>query len=57
MKNFNDYELNLMKHSLKVHLKECEAFKRGNYGRFTEEEEKKINKKVESIKEILTKLD
>ena len=57
LKNLSADELKIVKHSLKVHLKECEAFKRRNYGRFTEEEEKKINYKINTIKEALTKLD
>ena len=53
----NEDELKVVKHSLEVHLKDCEAFKRGHYGNFTDEEEKKINKKITTIKGILTKLD
>ena len=57
MEKLNIDELRVVKHSLEVHLKDCEAFKRGHYGRFTEEEKKKIDKKINTIKEILTKLD
>lgn len=57
MENLSLEELKVVKHSLKVHLKDCEAFKRGHYGRFTEEEEKKVNNKINTIKEILTKLN
>lgn len=57
MENLSLEELKVVKHSLKVHLKDCEAFKRGHYGKFTEEEEKKVNNKINTIKEILTKLN
>lgn len=57
MENLSLEEFKVVKHSLKVHLKDCEAFKRGHYGRVTEEEEKKVNNKINIIKEILTKLD
>ena len=36
----NEDELKVVKHSLEVHLKDCEAFKRGHYGKFTDDEEK-----------------
>lgn len=45
MKNLSIDELKVVKHSLEVHLKDCEVFKRGNYGRFTEEEKRKSIKK------------
>lgn len=57
MKNLNVDELRIIKYSLEVHLNDCEAFKRGHYGRFTEEEENKINRKIAIIKDILIKLD
>nr|WP_321027041.1 hypothetical protein [Clostridium neonatale] len=57
MKNLSTEELIVVKHSLEVYLKDCESFKRGHYGRFTEEEEKKISNKIKTIKEILIKLD
>ena len=57
MENLSVEELRVIKHSLKVHLKDCEAFKRGHYGRFAEEERNKIDKKINIIKKILTKLD
>lgn len=56
MDNLSVYELNLIKDSLEVHLKNYEAFKRGNYGKFTKVEEEKIDRKIDDIKEILIKL-
>lgn len=57
MENLSVEELRVVKHSLEVHLKDCEAFKRGHYGRFTKEEKNKIDKKINIIKEVLTRLD
>lgn len=57
MRELNIDELRVVKHSLEVHLKDCEAFKRGHYKRLTEEEKNKIDKKINIIKEVLTKLD
>ena len=57
MKNLSVDELRIMEHSLEFHLGSLKTFKRGNYGRLIEEEEMKINSKIASVKEILTKLD
>ena len=54
MENLNEYEIKVLKFSLEVRLKEHEIFKCGN---LTVEEKKKIDREINTIKEILLKLE